>query len=141
MESFIDYCKNYVLEHIDEYEGRKVYLCDFSFELTEGPNMDGTLTYSTANAMDYLAEWRWDAADYWQYEKDNFGENLHNPFDNPEAYMVCMVIEGVRTLIDRAISELGLDDQWNDEVELTADLIEKIKGAVEEMWFKDNKVF
>ena len=125
MEDFVTYCKNYIADNIDEHEGENVYLCDFGFELTEGPNMDGTLTYSTAKAMDYLAEWRWDAADYWKYEKDNFGENLHNPFDNPEAYMVCMVIEG-------AIWKVGLDDQWNDEVELTADLIEKIKGAVEE---------
>lgn len=141
MKTFINYCKQYIYDHIDGYRGQKVYSCDLGYTLTDGPNHDGTLTYSTAKAMDYLAEWRWDAADYWQYEKDNFGENLHNPFDNPEAYMVCMVIEGVRAMIDRAITELGLNDQWNDEVELTADLIEKIKGAVEEMWFKDDKVF
>ena len=140
MEAFIDYCKNYIAENINEHEGREVYLCDFGLELTEGPNMDGTLTYSTAKAMDYLAEWRWDAADYFEYEKANFG-TTQNPFENPEAYMVCMVIEGVRTLIDRAISDVGMDDQWNDMVELTADIIEKIKGAVEEMEFKDDKVF
>lgn len=132
METFIDYCKNYIAENIDGYEGQRVYLSELGWTITEGPNADGTLTFSTATAMDYLAEWRWEAADYWQYEKDNFGDNLHNPFDNPEAYMVCMVIEGVRALIDGAIWKLGLNDEWNDEVELTADLIEKIKGAVEE---------
>lgn len=132
MEDFITYCKDYVAEHIDGYEGQRVYLSELGWTITEGPNADGTLTFSTAKAMDYLAEWRWEAADYWQYEKDNFGDNLHNPFDNPEAYMVCMVIEGVRALIDGAIWKLGLDDEWDDEVELTADLIEKIKGAVEE---------
>ena len=138
METFIDYCKNYVLDNIDEYEGQEVYLCDLGFTLTDGPNCDGTLTFNREKAMDYLREWWWDAADYFEYEKFNFG-TTQNPFENPEAYMVCMVIEGVRTLIDRAITALGLDDQWNDEVELTADLIEKIKGAVEE--YNEDKLF
>lgn len=140
MEDFIVYCKQYIYDHIDGYRGQKVYLCDLGFTLTDGPNCDGTLTYSTEKAKEYLREWWWDAADYFEYEKDNFGgEYSHNPFENPEVYMVCMVIEGVCTLIDRAITALGLDDQWNDEVELTADLIEKIKGAVEE--FNDDKLF
>lgn len=140
MEDFVTYCKNYIADNIDEYEGREVYLCDFGFELTQGPNCNGTLTYSTEKAKEYLREWWWDAADYFEYEKDNFGSDcVHNPFENPEAYMVCMVIEGVCALIDAAIQKLGLDDQWNDEVELTADLIEKIKGAVEE--YNDDKLF
>lgn len=133
MESFIDYCKNYVLEHIDEYEGQEVYLCDLGFTLTEYPNCDGTLTYSRAEAIEYLREWWYEASDYFEHEKFNFGpENVHNPFENPEAYMVCMVIEGVNMLISAAVNLLGMDDQWNDEVELTADLIEKIKGAVKD---------
>lgn len=138
MESFIDYCKNYVLEHIDEYEGQEVYLCDLGFTLTEGPNCDGTLTYSIHDAIEYLREWWYEASDYFQYEKDNFG-TPRNPFENPEAYMVCMVIEGVRALIDDAVDTLGMNDQWNDEVELTADLIEKIKGAVKE--YDDERLF
>lgn len=138
METFIDYCKNYILEHIDGYEGQEVYLCDLGFTLTEGPNCDGTLTYSTEKAKEYLREWWDEADDYFQYEKDNFG-TPRNPFENPEAYMVCMVIEGVRALIDDAVDTLGMNDQWNDEVELTADLIEKIKGAVEE--FDDERLF
>lgn len=138
MEDFVTYCKNYIADNIDEHEGEKVYLCDFGFALTEYPNCNGTLTYSREEAKDYIREWWDEADDYFQYEKDNFGTS-RNPFENPEAYMVCMVIEGVRTLIDRAITALGLDDQWNDEVELTADLIAKIKGAVEE--YNDDKLF
>lgn len=140
METFIDYCKSYIADHLGDYEGQNVYLYDLGFTITEGPNCDGTLTYSTAEAMEYLKEWMWDAADYYDYARDNFGE-VQNPFANPEAYMVCMVIEGVRTMIDRAISELGLDDQWNDEVELTEDLIRQIVDCVGDMEFKDDKVF
>lgn len=134
MKEFIDYCKQYIYEHIDGYEGQKHYLCDFGYTLTEGPNADGTLTYDRVKAMLYLKKWWWEAADYFEYEKLNFGENLHNPFENPEAYMVCMVVEGVDALWSSAINELGMNDRWNDEVELTPDLIAKIKECVEDMY-------
>lgn len=134
MKEFVDYCKDYLIEHIDGYEGQTHYLCDFGYTLTEGPNADGTLTYGREAAMRYIWEWWWEAADYFEYEKLYFGENLHNPFENPEAYMVCMVVEGVYSLWSRAIDELGMDDQWSDEVELTPDLIAKIKECVEDMY-------
>ena len=132
METFIDYCKDYIEEYLPQYEGQKVYLCDLGFTITEGPNCDGTLTCSTKLALDYLAEWRYDASDYFDYAKSNFGE-VQNPFENPEAYMVCMVIEGCRALIDSAISEIPeLNDEWDNEVELTEDIVAKILEKVKE---------
>jgi hypothetical protein len=131
MKSFITYCKQYIYDHIDEYRGQMIYPCDLGFTLTEGPNYDGTLTYSTEEAKEYLREWWNEAADYYEYERYNFGTGGHNPFENPEAYMVCMVIEGVRTLIDQAFDEIeGVD--WNEMVELTGDLIEQITEKVNE---------
>lgn len=137
METFIDYCKQYIYDHIDDYRGQKVYPCDLGFTLTEGPNMDGTLTFSTAEAKDYLREWWDEANDYYKYERDNFGIRGHNPFENPEAYMVCMVIEGVRALIDQAFMVLDID--YNEMVELTGDIIEKICEKVNEN--ETNKLF
>lgn len=130
MKTFINYCKQYIYDHIDDYRGQKVYPCDLGFTLTEGPNMDGTLTFSTADAKDYLREWWDEASDYYEYERDNFGTGGHNPFENPEAYMVCMVIEGVRALIDQAFMVLDID--YNEMVELTGDLIEQITEKVNE---------
>ena len=57
MENFKDYCKNYILDHIDGYEGQSHYGCDFAYTLTEAPNVDGSLTYSTRDAIEYLREW------------------------------------------------------------------------------------
>lgn len=136
IKSFVDYCKEYVADHINEYEGQMVYGCDLSYTLTAGPNSDGTLTYWTETAKEYLQEWFWEAGEYFKYEKANFGENLHNPFENPEAYMVCMVIEGVNTLISDALNELesedGETDFWNRQFELTAELCEKINALVQD---------
>lgn len=130
MKEFITYCKQYIYDHIDDYRGQKVYPCDLGFTLTEGPNCDGTLTYSTATAKEYLKEWWDEAGDYYDYERANFGTGGHNPFENPEAYMVCMVIEGVRVLIDQAFMVLDID--YNEMVELTGDLIEQITEKVNE---------
>ena len=135
-ESFVDYCKAYIIEHIDGYEGQSHYACDLSSIITEGPNVDGTMTYSTYEAKEYLREWWDEAGEYWQYEKDNFGENLHNPFENPEAYMVCMVIEGCSSILSRCPD---LEDNWNEEIELTAEIIQNIKEFVEE--FNEESLF
>jgi len=129
MKSFVTYCKQYIYDHIDDWRGQMVYPSDFGFDLTEGPNCDGTLTYSTYEAKEYLKEWWDEAADYFDYERGELGITS-NPFENPEGYMVCMVITGVNTLIYRAFSELDID--MDEKVEITGDLIELLTEKVNE---------
>ena len=95
MVGFVEFCKDYITAHMDEYVGEEVYGCDVSWLLMDGANADGTLTYNRYMAVDYLHEWWDDCGDFFNYEKDNFGEVLHNPFENPEAFMTAMVIEGI----------------------------------------------
>lgn len=128
-ESLTEYCRNWIKDHICDYIGQEEYACDLGYKLTEGPNCDGSCTYSTYKAKMYLKEWWEDAADYWQYEKDNFGENSHNPFENPEAYMVCMLIEGVNCLINQVKC---IDEQWNDCIEITDELVAKIVAEIDQ---------
>lgn len=127
MTDFITYCKNYVADHLGDFEGQTKDPYDLGTDITMGPNCDGTLTYSYAEAKDYLREWWDEASDYYEWEKSNFGET-RNPFEDPEGYMVCMVIEGVRYLVDRAIEDLGL---YDNDVELTPETIERIIESVE----------
>lgn len=127
---FVEYCKNHILDNLENYEGQNVYACDLGYTLTEGMNCGGTFTYSPALAIDYLREWWYEASDYWEYEKSNFGENYHNPFDNPEAYIVCMVIEGVNGLLAKCNY---IDKHWNDQITLTKRTINTIKKQVEEL--------
>ena len=129
METFVDYCKDYILDNIDNFEGTTHYACDFCMAITEGPNIDGSLTYSRAKAKEYLNEWNDECADYWEFEKNNFGQNFHNPFDNPEAYMVCMVIEGCNSILSRCPY---IEKHWNDQIELTAKVIKQIKKFVKD---------
>jgi hypothetical protein len=123
LKTLTDYCKDFIIDNLPDYLGTSVYGCDLGYTITEGINADGSCTYSTYEAKEYLKFWWDDAADYFQYEKDNFGENLYNPFKNPEAYMVCMVIEGVNSLLSQSSF---IDKNWNNEIELTKKNIKKI---------------
>ncbi len=129
METYNKYCQDFINDHLDGFEGQNVYGCDLGGELTQGINVDGSATYSTYKAIEYLKFWWDDAADYFQYEKDNFGENLHNPFDNPEAYHVCMIIQGVSSLLAQCSL---INKYWNDTFELTPKRVKKILRQIED---------
>lgn len=132
---FFDFCKNFILDEIEDYEGSDVYGADLGIDLTEGINADGTFTYSTEKAKKYLQDWWADAAEYSEYEEMNFGQRS-NPFENVEAFIARMVIEGVRTILSRC---KFVDDKWNDKFELTEDVITTIKEQVEEQ--TDDELF
>ena len=133
--NFIDYCKEHIEEKIYNYVGSTHYGADFTYTITEEENANGTLTFSRETARNILGEWWYDCGDYWEYEKDNFGEHAHNPFDEPEAYMVCMVIEGVNAIL---ANEPHIEESWNDKLELTEEVIEDIKEYVKEF---DGEIF
>lgn len=128
LESFTQYCKEFIKDHIDGYTDQMVYGAGLGHTITEGINADGSCTYSTYMAKQYLKEWWDDAADYFQYEKDNFGEN-NNPFENPEAFMVCMVIEGVNQLLMHYFN--AHDELYNEQFELTQEIADEICDFVD----------
>lgn len=132
---FFDFCKDFILDKIEDYEGSDVYGADLGIDLAEGINADGTFTYSTEKAKKYLQDWWADAAEYSEYEEMNFGQ-CSNPFENVEVFITRMVIEGVRTILSRC---KFVDDKWNDKFELTKDVIAIIKEQVEEQ--TDDELF
>lgn len=126
MENFFDYCRNYVLDELPNYEGRTEYACDFGVTMTEGMCCDGTITYSTAKAIDYIKEWWYDCADFSDYEKFNFGERS-NPFENPERFLATMVSEGVRTLLSKSNY---IERHWNKKIKLDKKTLRVIRRQV-----------
>ena len=134
-EEFFDYCKAHLLERLEAYRGTSHYGADLAFSLCEEENANGTLTFSTYEANKYLQAWWFDCGEYWEHEKFNFGEHTHNPFDKPEAYMVCMVIEGVGSILSQCKS---INDNWNEEITLDEyflkDLREEIEEVTEVQW-------
>lgn len=138
MEKFIEYCKNYIIDNIEAYEGEKVYACDLADTLMSGSHYDGTLTYSRSQAKDYLIEWWDDCANYIDYSILHFGEFRVNPFGNPESFMVGMVSEGIEGIL---FIVPFIEEHWNKEkITLTPEIIQAIKDGVEE-FDDDGEVF
>lgn len=132
---FVDYCKSHIADKIRDFVSRRQYCgADFAYELTQEENVNGTLTFSRDAAVSQLCKWWYDCAEYWKYEADNFGEHGHNPFDEPEAYMVCMVVEGCASLLGQTDA---LQEVWNEGFDLTDELADKIieqVNNINEIW-------
>ena len=127
-EDFFDYCMTHLLQRLEAYEGTSEYACDLGYKLCEEENVNGTLTFSTYEAKQYLKEWWDECGEYLEYENSNFGENRYNPFNDTEAFMVCMVIEGVYSILSQCKS---INEAWNDKVELNGEFLEKLRGELE----------
>lgn len=127
-ENFSEYCHDYLCQQLDAYEGCDCYACDLAYKITEECNTNGTLTFSTADAMNYLWSWCYDCSDFSDFEEWNLGGRT-NPFENPEAYMTRMVIEGIYQLLARCEC---LQKVWDEEIELTPELIRQIKEETPE---------
>lgn len=130
IKSYVEYVKDFILENLPEYKGQEVYGCDLGYTITEGINADGSATYSKQAAMEYIKEWFDEAAEVYQYQMDNYGQVSQNPFENPEGWMVCMIIEGVNSILGQCDV---VEEFWNDETELTDEIIQKIIAYVQEV--------
>lgn len=130
MKTFIDYCKEHIADKIYDFVGSFYYGADFAYDITQDENVNGTLTFSAEDSRNLIHEYWVDAGEYWEYEKDNFGEHRYNPFDEPEAYFVCMVIQGVYSILGQT---KVIQSLWNERFELTTELADTIVEQANEI--------
>ena len=122
-EEIVEWAIDYINYKLPDYEGCTTYGCDLGSLITECPNADGAYIIGIKESIDFIASHFYDARDEYEYEKDNFGEVLHNPFENPEAFIVCMLINTVEGILSQVPV---IEENWNDEIELTQDVIDEI---------------
>lgn len=129
MKTYIEYCKDHAIDELENLKdwGKMIYACDLGYELTDEINVNGSATFNRAAAREYIREWWDEAAEVYEYQKDNYGHVLHNPFENPEAFHVCMIIEGVDRLCANCPT---IENAWNDEIELTDEVIDQIIAEI-----------
>lgn len=123
LEALTDYCKNYITENLPECVGRDICGCELGCTVTERINADGSCTYDTELAKDYIKNWFDEAGEFLDYELTNFGENKYNPFEEPESFMVCMVIEGINSLLSQSDF---VNSFWDDKTKLTKKMVTTI---------------
>ena len=112
-----------MIEHLQEMEGQVVYGCDLAFKLFENENVTGSYTCNAYESRQWIKE-------YWDYlgeivedYKFNYGELPANPFDSAETFQVQIILHMASNLV--AESDY-IEEHWNEEIELTEDIIKTI---------------
>ena len=122
---------NDLITKLEDYEGANVYACDLAYTLFEGYNIDGTVTYGTFKASEWIKTHFDELGEVVEDIKFNLGsEFIPNIFDEPEKFMVVVYLEVGASLLSQC---KFINDNWNDKIELTKKNINTIKEQLQEL--------
>jgi hypothetical protein len=100
-----------MIDHLDDLEGYDGYVSELAFTLFEGENIDGTMTYSTYKAEEWIAEHFHDLGDVVE-DMSEAWDITPNPFANPEVFMLQAVIYIAEQLVyESAYLQRGCDEE------------------------------
>ena len=119
-----------LINEMEDYEDEQVYCSEFAYSLLERYNVDGSITYSTYKAIEWIQAHFEELGEVVEEIQANFGDDYHLPnvFDRPEAFMVVIFLEVGSYLASQC---QFINDNWNEEVTLTRDVIDTIKSQLE----------
>lgn len=105
-----------MIDHLDDLEGRDGYVSELAFTLFEAENIDGSMTYNTYKAEQWIAEHFHDLGDVVE-DMSVAWDITPNPFNNPEAFMVQVVIYIAEQLVyESAYLQRGRDEEEIDAI-------------------------
>ena len=122
-----------LIEELENYRDTEHYGCDLAYDLFEGYNVDGTITYSACKAYEWVKN-NFDDLDEIVEEIQANGLKIPNVFDNPENFMVVIYLEVASYVMGQCDF---ISDNWDSTVVLNDVNINKIKKQLEEL--KDNE--
>lgn len=124
-----DFVIDVLEDKLDEYEGSTTCGGDLYYLLLEQYNTDGTYTYSTYGAESWV-----------KLHFDELGDIVHdmtaeglppcNVFENPEAFQVQIMLYVAGQLLGQCDA---VNEFWNEEQELTQEIIDKIKEELDNL--------
>jgi len=130
--SWEELVKDLVIERLEDYKGNNCYICDLAYTLFEGENIDGSFTYSSYWSKELIKNYWDEYADiYDDYIWSCGKESSINPLDEPEKFVVIMLLEQAQKLLSNYNNKF-IDDNWNEEVELNDKNIKKIVESLED---------
>ena len=137
MKKFITELKETIIDRLNDYKNTTVYGCDLAHTLFESENATGSVLCNTYKTKEFIKE-NFDLfGDLALYVNDNFDMKL-NPFTEPEKAHVCLILEASQSLL----SQLKfIDKNWNEEIELTDEVIKEITYQLRELNINDEDLF
>ncbi len=101
-----------LIEEMENYKDNEVYACDLAYTLFERYNIDGSITYSTYEAKEWIKNNFNDLGEIVEEIQAN-GLEIPNVFDIPEAFMVVIYLEVASYLMAQC---KFIDEHWDDTI-------------------------
>ena len=121
-----------MIDHLDDLEGRDGYVSELAFTLFEAENINGSMTFSTCKAEQWIAEHFHDLADVVEDMAADW-DITPNPFNNPETFMVQVVLYLAEQLVyESAYLRRGCDEEEIDAITYDAETVALIRREWEE---------
>ncbi len=98
-----------LIEELENYRDTEHYACELAYDLLEGYNIDGTITYSTQEAKQWIKN-NFDDLGEIVAEREENGYSTPNLFDNPELFMVVIYLEVANYVMDKC---KFINDNWD----------------------------
>lgn len=122
-----------MIDNLDDLEGRDGYVSDLAFTLFEAENINGSMTYSTYKAEQWIAEHFHDLADVVEDMAADW-DITPNPFSNPKKFMVQVVLYLAEQLVyESAYLRRGRDEEEIDALTYDEETIALIRREWEEV--------
>lgn len=118
-----------ICDRLDNWEGNEVVISELPNYLYQSALADGSIFYSTYKTRQWIAKYFEDIAEVIEdYEDEiDYCVDLKEAFTNPEAFHVNLCFFLCSPLLHE--SE-WIDNNEDEEVELTEEIIETIKGEL-----------
>lgn len=129
--------KNYVIDllvrKLEDYEDMFIYGCDMAYTLLEEYNINGSITYSTYKAEEWLKDNIQDIYDFLPTIKFEYGDEFYaklciDILENPEKAMTIICLEKANDILS---SLKFINDNWNNKIVLNKENINIIKKELE----------
>ena len=129
METIKDFMVDVLKDKLDEYEGTHYYGGELDFYLLQQYNVDGSYTYNTYEAKQWIQEHFDELGDIVK-EMTEEGLPPCNVFENPEAFQVQIMLFVAGDLLGQCET---VNEFWDDEIVLEKNIIDKIKEELDNL--------
>lgn len=128
-ERFVKFVKEYIGKRLDELEGLDTYGCDLGHELSLDVNNDVSLMWDDDDdALDFISEYSRSALATVDCVKWHMGDGeVAHMLKDWRTFAFFMLWEGCNCIASQLPT---VEEHWNDEFELTEDVVTKLKAEL-----------
>lgn len=122
--TYLDYCKNIIVDNLDTQLNRYVYMCDLYSFLFNQENE------KLEKSESYIAQWEHQLKGFYKHATEQYNGPYYSPEEHPNDFLFEAIEAGVRSLLSQCNT---IDNNYNEELKLTIELVKQLKKEVNEI--------